>query len=90
MRKILLTLSFLLLALPTNAKHLYLEKDYQAYWCNANNGVMEYKLPDYTRVDCLTNSHAIEFDFAPKVYKCWSGTLLFVNDRKTSWNSFNN
>lgn len=77
MRKFLLTLSFLLLALPTNAKHLYLEKDYQAYWCNANNGVMEYKLPDYTRVDCLTNSHAIEFDFAPKVYESVGQSLYY-------------
>ncbi len=77
MRKILLILSLLLLALPANAKHLHLEKDYQTYWCNANHGVMEYKLPDYTRVDCLTNNHAIEFDFAPKVYESVGQALYY-------------
>ena len=25
---------------------------------------MEYKNPDKTRVDCLTETHAVEFDFA--------------------------
>ena len=34
----------------TSKSHLYFEKDYQKVW----------------RVDCVTNTHAIEFDFAPK------------------------
>ena len=37
------------------------EKHYQAEWC-ADRGVTEYVLPDRTRVDCLTEKHAIEFD----------------------------
>ena len=40
------------------------EKDYQLTWCI--NGATEYRLEDRTRVDCLTDRHAIEFDFAPK------------------------
>ena len=32
---------------------------------------MEYKLDDNTRVDCLTNEYAVEFDFASK----WSESI---------------
>ena len=39
------------------------EKDYQAEWCNGV-GRIEVVLADRTRVDCLTETHAIEFDFA--------------------------
>ena len=41
------------------------ERDYQAAWC-ATRGQMEAVLPDKTRVDCLTDTHAIEFDFGRK------------------------
>lgn len=78
MKKIFISLvACFLLGLPTFANHLHLEKEYQACWCNANNGVMEYKLPDYTRVDCLTDTHAIEFDFAPKVYESIGQALYY-------------
>ena len=78
MKNLLLILFIsLLVILPVQAKHLHLEKEYQAQWCNAHNGVMEYKLPDYTRVDCLTNTHAIEFDFAPKVYESIGQALYY-------------
>lgn len=46
--------------------HKYYEKDYQRVWCNAHCGSMEVILPDKARGDCITKSHAIEFDFAPK------------------------
>lgn len=42
------------------------EREYQEIWCNRVNGVMEYVLDDRTRVDCLTEEYAIEFDFAKK------------------------
>lgn len=42
------------------------ERDYQKAWCDAHGGTMEVVLPDKTRVDCLTETHAIEFEFAPK------------------------
>lgn len=46
--------------------HIYYEKDYQKSWCEAHNGLTEVILPDRARVDCVTNTHAIEFDFAKK------------------------
>ena len=49
-----------------NAKHLYPEKDYQNTWCNKWQGQSEVKLIDNTRVDCITKTYAVEFDFAPK------------------------
>ena len=51
-------------ATPKN--HKFYEKDYQNYWCRANGGVTEVILPDKVRVDCVTKTHAVEFDFAKK------------------------
>jgi len=48
------------------SKHLYKEAVYQHAWCSAHNGTEEYKNDDFTRVDCLTDTHAVEFDFANK------------------------
>lgn len=49
-----------------NAAHIYPEKYYQNKWCGKWGGKAEYLLPDRTRVDCITKSYAVEFDFAPK------------------------
>ncbi len=46
--------------------HDHNEESYQQAWCNAHNGIMEYENEDFTRVDCLTKTHAVEFDFANK------------------------
>ncbi len=70
MKKLLLLSLLILIPLSGYAKtpkyHKYYEKDYQKYWCKTNNGYVEYKLPDKARVDCVTDTHAIEFDFATK------------------------
>lgn len=42
------------------------EKWYQDNWCAKYEGEAEVVLPDKTRCDCITASHAIEFDFAEK------------------------
>jgi hypothetical protein len=39
------------------------EKWYQQKWCEKQNGQVEVVLPDGTRCDCVTDTHAIEFDF---------------------------
>lgn len=48
------------------AGRLHKEKVYQDEWCQQAGGVTEYRLSDGTRVDCLIDEYAIEFDFAPK------------------------
>lgn len=60
---ILLILSIMLLCAAT---HRHPEKFYQEKWCKENNGKTEYVLPDKTRCDCLTETHAVEFDFGEK------------------------
>jgi hypothetical protein len=42
------------------------EKVYQEIWCLREGGVLEARQIDKTRVDCLTQHHAIEFDFGNK------------------------
>ncbi|KKK59838.1 hypothetical protein LCGC14_3030350 [marine sediment metagenome] len=62
-------LAILILAiLPSlvDAKRLHYEKWYQQKWCKEKNGQIEVVLSDRTRVDCLTSTHAIEFDFGNK------------------------
>jgi len=45
------------------AKREHPEKWYQAKWCEEQKGRVEVVLPDGTRCDCVTDTHAIEFDF---------------------------
>jgi hypothetical protein len=42
------------------------EKYYQTKFCTKLNGIIEYRLKDTTRVDCLTDEYAIEVDWAKK------------------------
>jgi hypothetical protein len=44
-------------------KAKYKEADYVNAYCK---GIVEYELPDKTRIDCLTDDYAIEFDYAKK------------------------
>ena len=46
--------------------HKHNEASYQQIWCSNNNGIMEYKNRDFTKVDCLTKNNAVEFDFSNK------------------------
>jgi len=51
------------------------ESYYVAKYCN---GVVEFALPDRTRVDCLTKQHAAEFDFARKWYEAVGQALWYA------------
>ncbi len=48
---------------PLLAKREHPEKWYQQKWCEAHRGQIEVVLSDGTRCDCVTDTHAIEFDF---------------------------
>ena len=57
-------LIFMVLCTTTaQSRHKMLERDYVAQHCA---GQTEFILPDHTRIDCLTDEYAIEFDFASK------------------------
>jgi hypothetical protein len=56
---------FILLILPSTA-FAFSEKHYQEKWCTEQGGKSEVVLADQTRADCITGTHAIEFDFGKK------------------------
>jgi hypothetical protein len=59
---VILVVCVLLVSVTASAAKWH-EKDYVADHCQ---GKVEYRLADSTRVDCLTSTHAIEYDFARK------------------------
>ena len=61
--------------LPSKEK-LY-EADYVHAYCK---GTEEYVLPDKTRVDCLTETHACEFDWAKKWYEGFGQALWYSHN----------
>ena len=66
MKRFMTLLCFYAAGLCAFGAHCYPEKTYQQHWCKINGGTQEVILFDKERVDCLTKTHAIEFDFAPK------------------------
>lgn len=77
MKKIILTSILFLTISPVWAKRLHPEAEYQKAWCGKRNGIMEYKLNDKTRVDCLTPTLAVEIDFANKWAECIGQALYY-------------
>jgi len=72
------------------AARLHHEKEYQSAWCKESNPDLpgtdpkiEYYLPDRTRVDCLTTTHAIEFDFANKWAESGFQSLHYAGETGT-------
>lgn len=54
------------------------ERAYQEEWCAKEGGVVEYTLPDRTRVDCLTGEYAIEVDFSSKWAEAVGQSLYYA------------
>lgn len=79
MKKILFGfLIILIFALPAHGARLHKEKEYQAVWCRQAGGITEYVLDDNTRIDCLTDEHAIEFDFSDKWAEAVGQSLYYA------------
>lgn len=77
MRIILTIIVMFSLILPASARRMHPETAYQKAWCDKRGGVMEYKLNDKTRVDCLLPNLAVEFDFANKWAECIGQALYY-------------
>lgn len=64
----------------TNAR---LIKDKEAWvqeiWCKAQNGILEYKLKDGSKIDCLTPEYAIETDRAIEWHEAIGQSLFFAS-----------
>jgi hypothetical protein len=54
------------IAAGAHAGNEHPERWYQVRWCEAHHGQTEYVLPDRTRCDYLTDTHAVEVDFGRK------------------------
>lgn len=59
-------LLLVLAPLSAIAGHLHPEAYYQAQWCGDHDGTLEVIVESGARCDCLTATHAVEFDFANK------------------------
>ena len=76
--KLTILVLFLLCPIPALAAHDHPEKYYQEQWC-AKHGGEPFTLPDKTEVDCLTQTHAVEVDFAGfKIYEAIGQSLYYA------------
>ena len=76
--KIFLTLSLLIGSFFVHA--LENEDYYNRQFCEQMSGQIEYRLEDLSRVDCLTDTHAFEVDWADgsKVYEAIGQALYYA------------
>jgi hypothetical protein len=65
--------------MATSHTKKYNEKHYQTLICNNLGGIMEYRLADRTRVDCLTDDYAMEVDFAKKWAESIGQSLYYAH-----------
>lgn len=56
----------------------YSEREYTEDWCLARGGSIDLRLADRTRVDCLLDDYAIEFDFTTKWAEAPSQALHYA------------
>lgn len=77
MKRLVFILTLILFAAPVSAKHCQPEKYYQQQWCDKRGGVMEHRLNDKTRVDCLLPNMAVEVDFAQKWAECLGQAIYY-------------
>jgi len=70
----------ILLLIFVSANALENEDYYNRQFCTQESGQAEYKLPDRSRVDCLTDTHAYEADWADglKVYESIGQSLYYA------------
>lgn len=73
-----LMVGLFLLITPIIAEAKQKEKYYQDIHCASLGGQVEYKLEDKTRIDCLTATKAIEYDFAPKWAECAGQAIYYA------------
>ncbi|WP_028294270.1 hypothetical protein [Oceanobacter kriegii] len=71
MKTLLAVTTLLFVSTNSHAARQHHEKWYQESWCSKAKGQTEIVQSDRTRVDCITQTHAIEFDFGNK----WSEAI---------------
>lgn len=59
-------------------ERLHYEAVYQETWCKGVGGQIEVRLPEGTRIDCLTAVYAVEVDFSDKWYQGIGQALYYA------------
>lgn len=78
MFRIFTALIIVLLSIPATAKP---ESWYINRYCRQKlKGIPEYTLPSQRRVDCLTDTHALEFGFLTSPYQDIGQALYYANE----------
>ena len=79
MKKLLLTVCFIF---TLDVIALENEDYYNRQFCTEESGQAEYRLPDLSRIDCLTDTHAFEADWADglKVYEAIGQALYYASE----------
>ena len=79
-RTIAFILTFAISMLFSHANAIENEDYYNRQFCSEVSGQAEYKLPDRSRIDCLTDTHAYEADWADglKVYESIGQSLYYA------------
>ena len=80
MKKLLLVL---ILSISSFASYAIENEDYYIEkFCNEMSGQSEYVLKDLSRVDCLTDTHAFEVDWAEgmKIYEAIGQSLYYSSE----------
>ena len=72
----------LILIIPLYSNAIEKESFYSEKFCKEMLGQSEYILKDLSRVDCLTETHAYEFDWADgmKVYEAIGQALYYSSE----------
>ncbi len=78
MKTVFFAVLITLLGACASVAGVYPERAYQRRWCVEHRGVMEYVLPDRTRVDCVTADYAVEVDFARKWAEAVGQSLYYA------------
>ena len=55
------------------------ESYYRDRFCENNGGRTEVVMPDRTRADCVTDTHAVEVEFAPKWLEAVGQSLNYAS-----------
>ena len=73
-------LTILLITISISVGAIENEDYYNRQFCTQESGQAEYRLPDRSRVDCLTDTHAYEADWADglKVYESIGQSLYYA------------
>jgi hypothetical protein len=50
---------------------------YKRKWCSDHHGAKEVKISDGTSADCITSTHVVQFQFAPKWAEAIGRTLYY-------------